>query len=256
MTDLCVITPSFISFRPREPLKVGKNFVQIEFYTTKGKKVDFSWSFIVISTDIIKSVTYEGISPLMIRETLTVTLKGKPACKAVFNIGSFIKDQPMMEIKPGVYRGSYTVKDQDHALNQPITGNLRDKNGTVCMMSAKGNISIFAQLFRLKIISPRNGDKVGKSFILKGRTKPKCVIHLSSRLGYTNTNFISAKGPDTGGLTAVSDDQGNFEKKFGFPLFMRGMQCSISAYARDANKFKSNVEEITVYYKNENDRKP
>ncbi len=248
VTNLCVITPAFISFKPRDPLPGGRNFVSVEYFTSEGKKVDYTWNFEVLSLDLIDSVTHDGISPLMAKETITVTLTGKPGCTGVFDIGTFKKDIPLKEIQDGVYQGTYTVEVRDHAVDEPIIGRLIDENGTISEMQTRESISIFAQLFRLKILSPRDGDRAGKSFVVRGRTRPNVVIHFSAQLGYTNTDFFTARGPDTGGMTTISDSEGIFEKHFGFPLFMKGMKCSISAYARDENKLKSNIEEITVYY--------
>lgn len=251
VTDASVVTNSFISYMPQEALPVGKNTVNVQFFTADGKKTDFSWSFFVDEEKLINSVIHDGISPMMSGEELTVEIKGKAGCTGVFNIGAFKKGIPMKEKSPGVYRGSYRVGNFDYATDEIVTGILKDKSGSVFKAPAADKISIFAQLFVLKILSPKNRDFVGKSFLIKGRTKPKSMIFITTRLGYKNTDFITATGPDTGGLTATSDENGFFEKPLGFPLFMKGMECSISIYARDSNKSKSNTEELTVYFRDE-----
>lgn len=174
-------------------------------------------------------------------------MTGEPDCKAWFSIGSLKTNIPMKEVSEGKYRGKYIINEYDHAKNQAIIGYLQDDKGAIHRHVSKVKISVIAQLFRVKFFYPKDGDKVGRSFILKGITKPNCKVHITSRLAFKSGTLLSAKGPDTGGITARADSKGYFEKKFGFPIYLKGLRCTISAYAVDKNRNKSIVSEIKVF---------
>ncbi len=62
-------------------------------------------------------------------DSIYVSLRGQPKLTATFDIGSWKTSIPMKEISPGLYTGSYVVKNGDKVLNAFIIGTLKNKNG-------------------------------------------------------------------------------------------------------------------------------
>ncbi|WP_218081054.1 S-layer homology domain-containing protein [Anthocerotibacter panamensis] len=73
-------------------------------------------------------------------ETLTITAKGTPGSKATFSLGSLARDQILKETEPGVYTGTYKVKEGDY-LNNPAVSvalnrvGLEDKKQKVAVVT-------------------------------------------------------------------------------------------------------------------------
>ena len=62
-------------------------------------------------------------------DRIYVNLKGDPGLTGYFGIGSWKSDIPLKEIVPGLYTGSYTIKDSDDVSSSLIVGTLKNKNG-------------------------------------------------------------------------------------------------------------------------------
>ena len=62
-------------------------------------------------------------------DRIYVSLKGDPGLTGYFDIGSWKSNIPLKEIVPGLYTGSYTIKDSDKVTNSLIIGTLKSKNG-------------------------------------------------------------------------------------------------------------------------------
>jgi hypothetical protein len=62
-------------------------------------------------------------------DNIYVSLRGQPKLTASFDIGSWKTSIPMKEISPGLYTGSYVVKQGDKVLNAFIIGTLKNNKG-------------------------------------------------------------------------------------------------------------------------------
>ncbi len=73
----------------------------------------------------ILSVAHHAAKPLRSGEVLTVTLRGTPGGMAMFDLSGVVTGVDMPEIAPGIYRGAYTVRSGDNAVNAFVVGHLR-----------------------------------------------------------------------------------------------------------------------------------
>lgn len=62
-------------------------------------------------------------------DSIYVSLRGQPKLTATFDIGSWKTSIPMKEVSPGLYTGSYVVRDGDKVLNAFIIGTLKNNKG-------------------------------------------------------------------------------------------------------------------------------
>lgn len=250
VTELCIITGMYISFKPGDSLPAGRNTVDISFKSVDGKNFDYQWFFFVDDIEPIKSVEHNAKTELMEKETLEVTLKGLQGCKVTFDIGDFKRNMPMKEVEPGVYKGIYEVKNNDRVSAAPVICKLITDDGAFYRMKAKDPVSIEARFFRLKILYPSNESYVGQSFKLRGRTKPGTIVKIATGISFNiSGDSMSAPAKPSGGITADVDENGYFEEDLGFAIGMQGMKMVITAHAIDKKGNESMPVTLTVYLK-------
>jgi len=66
---------------------------------------------------------------LKLNDRIYVSMRGQPKLTATFDIGSWRTSIPMKEISPGLYTGSYVIKNGDKVLNAFIIGTLKNTKG-------------------------------------------------------------------------------------------------------------------------------
>lgn len=255
VTGNCAILPGFLTYKPEEGLSPGRHIVKVLFQDTSGRSHTYLWEFYIKKCFLIKSVSHNADAPLMDSEKLVVEMEGAPGGKAHFSLPNIVENVSMREISKGKYIGEYRVKELDYTTEQPVCVSLNMPDGTMETVKSKNPVSIFAQLFKVKILSPSHEEKVTRKFMIKGRTKPNVKVFMSIALSFkTLKNLIKANGPETGGIEAVSDNNGYFQKEFGFPVAVDGLKAVITAYARDNEGNKSMVDEVTVFLDQQKDR--
>ncbi|GJL78497.1 MAG: hypothetical protein NPINA01_14860 [Nitrospinaceae bacterium] len=62
-------------------------------------------------------------------DSIYVSMRGQAGLQATFDIGSWRTSIPMKEVSPGLYTGTYVVKNGDWVLSAFIIGTLKDKKG-------------------------------------------------------------------------------------------------------------------------------
>jgi hypothetical protein len=66
---------------------------------------------------------------LKVSDNIYVSMRGQAGLQATFDIGSWRTSIPMKEISPGLYTGTYVVKNGDQVLSAFIIGTLKDPKG-------------------------------------------------------------------------------------------------------------------------------
>lgn len=255
VTSDCIIIHRSLIYKPRENLPLGDNNVEVSFLDNRWKKVEVKWSFYIREERLIESIKHNCKAPLMDGEKLNVTVKGKSGGKAFFSVGGSIKNCPLKETSSGVYTGYYTVQKYDYVAEEPIKVSLKMPDGSNYEQKSEEPVSIFAQFFRVKILSPMDGEKVCQQFTIRGRTKPNVKVLMTISLQFKKFgDFVSAQGPESGGIETMSDENGYFEKDFGFPFSYQGLKATIRVYALDSRGEKSMYEDITVILDHNKDR--
>jgi len=148
VTESCIILPGFLSYKPSVDLPFGENLAKVQFTEKSGKKHLISWEFHIKRTNLIKSIYHDYKSPMMVKEILNVTMKGKPGGKAHFDIVGLRSNIPMNEISPGVYRGFYQIDRFDYTADTYILGKLRMSDGKYEDMKAKKKSLLWLRFLR------------------------------------------------------------------------------------------------------------
>ena len=90
----------------------------------------------------VYSITHNGTSPLTSGDVITVTLVGTDNGRAFFDLGTIAIDTPMKEIRPGIYEGSYTIKNSDKGSNLSVTGKLLKDGNKASLIEASQKVTI------------------------------------------------------------------------------------------------------------------
>lgn len=100
----------------------------------------------------IDSVSHDADQPLAKGALLTVQLQGEPGGKASFDIGTarrgilMFDDGAGADMEPfdGLYVGEYEVQEDDHLIDQTVTGRLEDANGNRASLTAARRVTLDA----------------------------------------------------------------------------------------------------------------
>ncbi len=228
VTAFCLRTDTFLSYRPYTPPPHGTIDARIEF----ANGVVREWTFEVLASQLIQSVTHSATESLGEFEELTVTMIGAPSLAATYTLGERDAEYPMMEISPGLYLGTYLVRPGDYYLDEPVTGLLHVRS-RVEKKSAEQVVTLFGHLFKVTIISPESGSQVPTNFLLKGRTRPGSKISIVPKLSFQgNTRAPNTRSSKGGGnFETTADDKGFFEVTYGVPMKLPNLAVVLSVFA-------------------------
>jgi hypothetical protein len=229
VTGLCLRTDGYLSFRPMNPLKPGPVEAKLEFSNGVVRK----WSFDIVPTNLIESVSHNAKEALGEYQELEVTMKAEPGVKATFSIDTDRKDFPLEEVSRGLYKGTYTVQPGDYHLGVPIHGHLHlgsRKESRASEVPAK----LFGHLFRVHIIEPKPGKAPSNNFIIKGRTRPGSKVSVVPRLSFNkNTPAPSSRWNRSAGgsIEGKADEEGFFEIEYGVPVSLPNLSVVLAVFA-------------------------
>jgi len=229
VTGLCLRTDGYLSYRPMNPLGVGPVEARLEFLNGVVRK----WSFEVVPTALIESVTHNAKDALGEYQEMEVTMKAEPGLKATFSIDDERKEHPMEEVSRGLYKGIYTVEPGDYFLGVPIHGHLHlgpRKESRSSEVQAK----LFGHLFRVHIIEPKSGKAPSNNFVIKGRTRPGSKVSIVPRLSFNkNTQAPASRWSSNAGgsIESRADQDGFFEIEYGVPITLPNLSVVLAVFA-------------------------
>jgi hypothetical protein len=236
-------------YNPGKSLPTGKNQVEITCIIGENFQEHYKWNFSIQPVKLIQSVEHDANHELSCDEVVNVTVKGKANCRGTFDIDVLHKNLQLSETSPGVYKGSYKVSNGDYLQQGYILSNLESPDGTVSIKQSIIPLDIDTKYFRSRIITPRNYEKVGRNFEVRGRTRPHHTVYISSQLGLT----IAVKSPmgSTATRQVVADDKGFFSYKYFFPITMKGLTASIMIHAVDDKGNRSIPDQVVILIEGE-----
>lgn len=248
---------AFVAYSPLAPLPQGENTAQVAFRDKDGKEVMVKWSFFVSQESLIQSASHDGGEFMTLGQALILTVKGKPGCTGSFDVGHLRREIPLEEKAPGHYQGTFTLGEGDHLQGGIITARLKDAQGGVSALRINAPERMSASYFRVRIHTPRQGDRVGRQFEVRGHTLPDVWVTISSGLGFETgeESGVGTNAPPTGGVKVKSGPDGSFSQKMGFPpIVIKGMKMRIYIFAFDQKGDRSIPDQVVVYYSPEGER--
>ncbi|GMU54705.1 MAG: hypothetical protein AMXMBFR33_38510 [Candidatus Xenobia bacterium] len=237
LTFNCLRTPTFVSGRPLDELKNGKVEARFWAKTADGVPVERRWSFQVKSDQGISSITHSGAESMAEFDTLTVDMMGASGGKGWFEIEGVKGSHPMQEVAPGHYRGSYLVQPGHTRMQMSVIGYL-EVGKRLDKMTAEKPVRFFANIFRVKILSPESGTQLNSSsFTVKGRTRPNSTVVAYIRVAFNENTAPPSTTATTEGEGGTekgqADAQGFFEVHYEVPVTFPNMWVIMSIFAVD-----------------------
>lgn len=106
----------------------------------------------------ITLVQHNATRPLRAGATVSVTVRGTPRLTGTFNIVPDGSEFPLEEDsnRPGVYTGTYVVRNNDNVLNGRVTAYLRDAQGRESLVQSQAPITIDTTPPRITSTSPQS----------------------------------------------------------------------------------------------------
>ncbi|HEY3247386.1 MAG TPA: copper amine oxidase N-terminal domain-containing protein [bacterium] len=212
VTAAATISADRVSYNPPQPLS-GSVRVEVRLVDKAGNQTNSSWTFAIApqSGSLIQSVTVNPTTALRAGDTLTITVVGEPGARATFSIEGVAQNTPMTEAanQPGVYFGSYTAKPTDNVVAATITVQLT-KGGRTSTAEASTGVTIVGQQPAAPTITePKEGDRVGASFEIRGRAT--AGYRVVARIDYRGTALgVLALQGTYGEFSATVGREGNF----------------------------------------------
>jgi hypothetical protein len=249
VTQAVIRSGAFIMYTPSRPLPEGLNRVEMAFRDINGVQKFISWSFRVRTKQLIKTVEHDAEGQQVEADIINVTMKAEPDLKAWFNIDGVNGNIQMEEIRPGVYSGSYQVAKGDYILNGKLTAHLVCTDGCKVQKSADKPVTIDTRFFTCKILTPLQGEKVGRNIKVTGRTTPNTEVFILSQIGMSLIGGASPVGSPAI-VKVFSDDRGYFSYDYYFPITLGGLKAVIKAYAIDDQGVKSLPDQVHILLEN------
>lgn len=236
VTGNCLRTPQFISYQALFPMKSGQVTVRFTGLAADSTPIERKWSFSIKPAPGITSIAHDaGEQSLGEYDDLTVTMKGLPGGKARFEIGEYRFSTPMSEVKPGVYVGTYRVQPGDHCQSASIIGYLGIGTKEYAH-TCERPVTMWANLFRVIVETPKDSAEVSKTFLIKGRTRPNSNVSIIPQLGFSDKlaapSAVNNKSP-MGSVPCLADEHGNFSVEYGCPIILPNLHVVFTVVASD-----------------------
>lgn len=241
VTLSCLRTPGFVSGRPMAELKNGKVEARFWVKMKDGAPLEKRWSFELKNEQGISSITHDGVRNLEEFDTLTVDMRGARSGTAWFELEGFKDNIPMKEIEPGHYRGTYLVQPGDSRIQNTLVGYLK-VGDRVDKITAAKPVRLFANIFRVKILSPEPGMQINDSaFQVKGRTRPHSQVAAVIRVSLNENTPPPTTTADEGDgqEKTEADKDGFFTINYDVPVTLPNMWVIMNIYAIDAEGNRS-----------------
>lgn len=211
VTEDAQITPTFVSFRPDQPLASGRHDVTLTARDRAGNTVRKDWSFrVAASNEVIKSFSYDSEGqPLTPGTDITFTLVGEPGGKASFSVGDRVVNRPMNEVQPGKYVATYTIRRNDSFANTPVTARLVTAAGETFTVEANTAFNVNGVLEAPRITDPAPDTKVGSKVTFRGTAAPGSRVQIRIDYAKTALGVLNLTGT-VAEFTVDADSRGNW----------------------------------------------
>ncbi len=155
-------------------------------------------------------------------------------------------------LKPGVIN-TYRLSPEYKARSFTKTYQKESNSDSNQPITAQTDNDIETTLYTIKIISPKEDEKVDLYFDLVGQARPNSTIDIVPLSGIGGTGTIPSSSDTTGAITIKADENGFFKLNYGFPFkipFFK-MQYKLRVSAVDEQGNKSLPKIVVVQVKDE-----
>lgn len=205
VTKKATINNSFFLYEPDANLPNGLANIDISFKDRAGNATSFQGSFMVASPNNagVKSFLHTARYYAQAGKTIGFKVETAPGAKVTINAGTIIKALALKESTPGVFQGSYLVKDADKFNNTPVVATITLANGTNFTVESPNKIpktlEAGAAFGPATITSHKDGAKAADPLVISGKALPRSKVQI--RVTYATTVLGALR------VTGVVSDQ-------------------------------------------------
>jgi len=198
---------------PRNNLRTGQQ-VTVRLNPTSNEVWEISQG--ALKTPLITSITHSGITDLRSGDVFNVTVAAPAGGYAKFDLEGIATGVRMTESGTrGTYTGKLTIPNRSLPNQSRVVVTFQSADGRRETRSANelgGSGSTYStyQFAAPVISSPRDGDEIGNTITVRGRTEPNAKV--SIELFYQRRGS-TGKGGHKGPVVVIADQYGDFETK-------------------------------------------
>lgn len=232
ITSKCRLSQDGIHYYPLFPYAAGKNEVEVTL-EINGADHKQKFNFYYYPQSFIDKIEFNSDEVYYENDQFEVKFTSAPGGCATFEIEGVKDDIPMEEVKKGIYFGRYDVASGDIVSDAKIKCRVRYSNGNNFEKISDEYVNFLGSFFVVRIISPKAGEKVGKSFDITGKTRPNSIVKISAKYSLENIPVVGNLKAETGGFETKADNEGKFNLNFGLPVKLKNTKLTLCATAKD-----------------------
>jgi hypothetical protein len=202
---------SYLTYTPNADLAPGNHSCELKITDRAGNVNDQKWIFTTAqATDLAKSIDAQIPANCQPGQQIAITMVGAPSSQATYCIGSQVTNQPMTEVRPGVYTANYTIQPGQYFYNDRIMGQIHTQDNQTFALTAPQTLLVMAGPPTAPAFSSSLADSiVGKDCTITGTGPANSRIHIwvdyRSNIGHD----LSATGSLYDAIV-MTDGNGNF----------------------------------------------
>ncbi len=237
VTDQAKLTPRFIIYSPKTSFTPGLVPVTVSLRDKAGNETTSAWAFTVkAAPQALQSVTHDADRALRTGDILTVTVRGTPRGRGTFSLGDQIRNVPLQEAQPGVYRGTYVVRQGDLVDRQPVVVEFVAPDGTRTRQETSAPVNITTRgIVAPEITYPARKFRLGEEVTVEGTAAPGARVVVEVSYSGRAFDVVSTKG-SLGSQEVVADKNGRWISepfRVKLPLGVSKPEITIQATATD-----------------------
>ena len=222
----CLRTGMFISYKPAKPLQRGLHKVRVEVGETRQ-----NWDFEVVGSAFIKGCVFTAPYKPRAFDKISVEMRGRNMGKAWVELTGFPEKYKMLEER-GLYKTTLKVPAKLAGKSCRVEVFL-EKDGDLDRQLCEGQLTIAAADLLVNWSTPEHGATVEKSFIARGKTIPDATVQVHVHTFFRD-GVDFGKLPEDVHTKVKSDADGNFQYHYTFPPGYPRLAVTIIAVARDS----------------------
>jgi hypothetical protein len=244
VTSEAAITPQFFSYTPERPLDGRTHRIDVVVEDRAGNVARESWDFSSPDTPTgraIEEIRTSAKGEMKPGDVINFSVRGMPGAKAAWSMGN-LKNMPLKEARPGVYVGSYRLRDSDDVDRSRVTFTVTEPGGRTYTETSPDPVSVkVGPPESPKITYPGEKDTLTDPLVIRGTGVPGSTVRLKVDYREKVLGVLGVKGT-AAQMDVVVRPNGKWESKpidLGSLLRSRDTELTVSAMAVNSRQQES-----------------
>jgi hypothetical protein len=239
VTDECVKTGLFISYRPQKPLRRGPHQVRVEVGENRQ-----SWDFEVVGSKLIQGCVFDVPAQTKAFDKVKVEMRGQTRGKGWAELVGYPDKYPLKEVR-GLYRGEFKVPAKLAGKSAQVEVFLEHQD-QLDRQFCEGLLTIAAQNLSVQWLNPENGATVEQRVRAQGQALPECSVEIRVKTFFRD-GVEFGKLPPPSRHTVKCDSEGKFVFDYSFPGGLPRLGVTLVAVAYDPMENRSEPAGLLLY---------